>query len=86
MEHINACELCANLNAILNRVNDDHEPVIVMHGEGRSVVLMDGEDYDSLMETLYLTRSPANAERLREGMRQHQTGQWKEIDVAAYLD
>jgi antitoxin YefM len=38
------------------------------------------------METLYLLSNPANADRLREGMQQHQQGLVKEIDVTAYLD
>jgi hypothetical protein len=40
---------------------------------------MDAEDYRSLMETFHLLRSPDNAARLREGMRQHQTGVKKEM-------
>ena len=60
--------------------------MIVVRGNGRSVVMLDAGDYDSLVETLYLTGSPANAERLRKGMRQHQAGQYKEIDVTPYLD
>jgi PHD/YefM family antitoxin component YafN of YafNO toxin-antitoxin module len=38
------------------------------------------------METFQLLRSPDNAERLREGIRQHQAGVKKEIDLAPYLD
>ncbi|MDS4022260.1 MAG: type II toxin-antitoxin system prevent-host-death family antitoxin [Candidatus Competibacter sp.] len=86
MEHVTPSALRAHLKAILDRVNDDREPVIVVRGKGRSVVMLDAGDYDSLVETSYLTRSPANAERLREGMRQHQAGQYKEIDVTPYLD
>lgn len=86
MEHVTPSELRTHLKTILNRINDDHEPVVVIRDKGRSVVTLDADDYASIMETVYLTRNPVNAERLREGMRQHQTGQWKEIDVTAYLD
>ncbi len=86
MEHVTPSELRTHLKTILNRINDDHEPVVVIRDKGRSVVILDADDYASIMETVYLTRNPVNAERLREGMRQHQTGQWKEIDVTAYLD
>jgi len=47
---------------------------------------VDADEYNSLMETFYLLRSPANAERLREGIRQYNEGQRKTIDVKAYLD
>lgn len=86
MESITPSQLRIHLKTILNRVNDDHEPVMVVRGKERSVVILDANDYDSLIETFYLTRNPVNAERLREGMRQHQTGQCKEIDVTPYLD
>jgi antitoxin YefM len=86
MESVTPSELRAHLKTILNRVNDDHKPVIVARGKGRSVVMLDADDYASLMETFYLTRNPVNAARLLEGMRQHQAGQYKEIDVTPYLD
>lgn len=86
MEQIKPSELRTHLKTILNRVNDDHEPVTVVHGKGRSVVMLDADDYHSLMETFYLTRNPVNTERLRKGMRQHQSGQYREIDVTPYLD
>ena len=86
MEHVTPSELRTHLKTILIRINDDHEPVVVIRDKGRSVVILDADDYASIMETVYLTRNPVNADRLREGIRQHQTGQWKEIDVTAYLD
>ena len=86
MESLTPRELRPPLKTILNRDNDDHEPVIVARGKGRSVVMLDADDYESLMETFSLTRNPVNAARLREGIRQHQAGQYKEIDVTPYLD
>ena len=38
------------------------------------------------METFYLLRSPANAERLRQGILQHKERKTKSINVEAYLD
>ena len=43
MEQIKPGELRTHLKTILNRVNDDHEPVTVVHGKGRSVVMLDAE-------------------------------------------
>lgn len=57
-----------------------------MRAQRREVVLLDGEDYRNIIETLYLIQNPANAERLTLGMRQHQDGQRRTIDVEAYLD
>lgn len=75
-----------NLPAILCRVLDDQEPVSVSIKTGREVVIVDSEDYNSIMETLHLLRTPANTERLMEGIKQHKQGKRREINVEAYLD
>ena len=86
MEKITVETLQDNLPSILSRVLDDQEPVTVSTKLGKKVVIMDSENYSSLLETLHLLRSPANAERLMEGIRQHREGGKREIDVKAYLD
>ncbi len=86
MEQLTASEFRSNLKTLLDRVNDNHEPLSIRRARGRAVVVVDADDYESILETLYLVRNPANAERLRRGMDQHQEGQRKEIDVTPYLD
>jgi antitoxin YefM len=86
MEHLSATDLRKNLKAVLDRVNTDRVPISIARTSGREVVLLDGEDYRSIVETLYLVQNPANAERLKLGMRQHQEGQRRTVDVDAYLD
>ena len=48
--------------------------MIVTRQGGESVVLISLADYESLDETAYLLRSPRNAERLRESLRQFEEG------------
>lgn len=55
----------ANLAATMDRVCDDHDPVIITRRTGKNVVLVSQEDWNSMEETAYLLKSPANAERLR---------------------
>ena len=86
MKNLTASEFRSKLKSVLDLVNDSHEPVSIRRSGGRSVVVMDADDYASIIETLHLVRNPANAERLQEGMRQYREGQIKEIDVASYLD
>lgn len=57
-----------NLAATMAQVCDHHEPVIITRQKAPSVVMMSLEDYFSIMETAYLLRSPANAQRLRESL------------------
>ncbi len=69
MKTLSSTALRANLSAIMDRVNDDHEPVIVTRAKGLPAVLISLEDYAALDETAYLLASPANARELREGIK-----------------
>ena len=68
MKTLSSTELRANLSAVMDRVNDDHEPVIVTRAKGKPVVMVSLEDWASMDETTYLLSSPANAQMLREGI------------------
>lgn len=64
MDAISYSALRADLAGTMDRVCDDHEPIVVTRKNGRSVVMLSLEDYASLEETAYLLQSPANAMRL----------------------
>jgi len=81
MEHIKIGEFEKKLRNVFVRVADEQEPISVVMDEDREVILVDGDEYRSVMETFYLLRSPANAERLREGMRQHKERKTKSINL-----
>jgi len=57
-----------NLASTMDRVCSDHSPVIITRNRDQAVVMLSLEDYESLQETAYLLRSPANAKRLIESM------------------
>lgn len=59
-----------NLVKIMEKVCDDHTPVIVTRKNSRAVVMMSLEDFNAIQETAYLLQSPANAARLRESIKQ----------------
>ena len=48
----------------MDRVIEDHAPVIVTRKGESSVVIVSLDDFRSLEETAYLLRSPTNARRL----------------------
>jgi antitoxin YefM len=54
----------ANLASTMDRVCQDHEPLIITRNGQQSVVMLSMEDYKSLEETAFLLRSPENARRL----------------------
>lgn len=63
-----------NLAQTMERVCEDHAPVVITRkGEG-AVVMMSLEDYQSLEETAYLLRSPQNAQRLLKAISELEGG------------
>jgi antitoxin YefM len=63
-----------NLAQTMERVCEDHAPVVITRkGEG-AVVMMSLEDYQSLEETAYLLRSPKNAQRLLKAITELEAG------------
>jgi antitoxin YefM len=70
---ISASEARQRLFPLIERVNADHDPVRISSRSG-DVVLMSAEDYDAWQETVYLLRSPANAQRLMEAVARDRAG------------
>lgn len=76
-------ELRKNLAAMIDRVNADHEPVVITRDKGKpSAVLMSLEDFAAFEETRYLLRSPANADRLLNAVTQLDQGLGSERQLA----
>ena len=66
----------AEFASLLDKVNDDAAPVEIVRRDKPSAVLMSKDEYEGMMETLYLLSSPANAARLREGMADIDAGRY----------
>ncbi|TDC21691.1 type II toxin-antitoxin system prevent-host-death family antitoxin [Streptomyces sp. 8K308] len=71
---ISASEARKSLFPLIERVNTDHDPVRITSKAG-DAVLMSADDYDSWQETVYLLRSPANAQRLMEAIARDRAGE-----------
>ena len=72
----------AKLADTMDRVCDDHEPIIITRNSHQAVVMMSLDDFKALEETSYLLRSPKNARRLLESMASLETGKGKERKLA----
>jgi antitoxin YefM len=70
MEAISYTNARSNLAKTMEKVCDDHDPVIITRRNESSVVMMSLEDFQALEETAYLLRSPKNARRLLESVAQ----------------
>jgi antitoxin YefM len=64
MDAITYSSARANLARTMDRVCEDHEALIITRNGEQAVVMLSLEDYQSLEETAYLLRNPANAKRL----------------------
>ena len=70
MEAITYSHTRQHLAEIMNKVADDHAPVLITRQAGQPVVMMSLQDFNALEETAYLMRSPKNAKRLMESIEQ----------------
>ncbi len=70
-----------NLKSVLDEVVNDYTTTIVTRRDSEDAVIMSLESYNSIMETLHLLRSPANAKHLKDSIEQLETGQTMERDL-----
>ena len=68
MEAATYTQVRKNFASVMNRVCDDHDPIIITRQNARPVVMVSLEDYNAIEETFYLFRSPANAARLNKAL------------------
>ena len=68
MDAISYTSVRNNLAKTIDKVNEDHAPIIITRQNGSSAVLMSLEDFNAYEETAYLLRSPANAARLSKAV------------------
>jgi len=81
MEAMSYTAARANLARTMEKVCDDHAPVIITRKSESPVVMMSLDDYESMQETTYLLRSPANARVLLESIAELESGNGIERDL-----
>lgn len=62
------------LAKVLDKVNDDHKPVLITRQNGKPAVVISLEDFQAYEETAYLMASPKNAQRLNDAINQVSAG------------
>ena len=77
MKVFNFSESRAALKTIMDDVCADHEPAVETRQRGEAVVLLSFQDNNSIIETMHLQSSPANAQRLAESIEQLRAGRTK---------
>ena len=74
MKIVSYTEARNSLKTVLDDVIRDADATVISRRDAEDAVVMSLEYYNSLMETVYLLRTPANVEHLDRSIAQYKTG------------
>jgi antitoxin YefM len=75
MKVVTYSEARSALKTLLDRVHDDADVTVISRRDGADAVVMSLEHYQSIMETMHLLSTPANAAHLAKSIAQHKAGE-----------
>lgn len=81
MDTISYSAFRSHLASTLDKVNEDHVPILITRQNGKPAVVMSLEDFKSYEETAYLMASPVNAARLSEAIAEIKAGKATRHDL-----
>ena len=81
MDAISYTAARANLAKTMEKVCNDHTPIIITRKREAAVVMLSLDDYQALEETAYLLRVPANSRRLLESIAELEAGKGTEREL-----
>ena len=71
----------ANLKGLMDQVVHDRTHVVITRQKAGSVVMVSLDDWNAMEETLHLLSTSTNATRLRDAVKQLDTGKGKEREL-----
>jgi antitoxin YefM len=81
MKVVSFSEATNNLNAVIDRTIEDVDYTIIARSDAPDAVVMSLDFFNSLLETVHLLKSPANAAHLERSIAQYQQGKAVERDL-----
>ena len=81
MDAITYTQARKNFTSVMNQVCDNHAPLIITRQLERPVVMMSLEDYNAIEETIYLLKSPKNAQRLYKALEELKEGKYQKREL-----
>jgi antitoxin YefM len=81
MKIVSFTEARNSLKAVLDAVVNDADTTVITRRDSEDAVVMSLDYYNSLMETVHLLRSPANADHLERSISQYKNGKTKQRDI-----
>ncbi len=82
MKVVTFSEARNKLKAVLDRVVDDADYTVITRRDAGDAVIMSLEYFNSLLETVHLLKSPANAAHLERSIEQYKHGQVVKKDLS----
>ena len=74
MKIVTYSEARSALKAVLDRVHEDADVTVISRRDGANAVMMSLSHYESIMETMHLLSTPANAAHLAKSIAQRKAG------------
>jgi antitoxin YefM len=81
MRIVSFTEARNGLKSVLDHVVDDVDYTVITRRDAEDAVVMSMEHYNSLMETVHLLKSPANAAHLSKSIEQFHLGKVTEREI-----
>ena len=81
MKIITYSEARSSLKSVLDAVYEDADVTIISRRDGADAVVMSLDHYQSIMETMHLLATPANAAHLAKSIAQHKAGKAARRDL-----
>lgn len=81
MKTLNYTEARNGLARLMKEAEEDRDVIAITRNGHSSVVMMVQEEYDSIMETLHLLSTPANARRIQQGLTDYEEGNMSEREL-----
>lgn len=81
MQVVSFSDARSQFKGVIDRVVADQDATLIHRRDGENAVILSESTYNSIMETLYLLQTPANAARLMEAVAQDKQGQAKRREL-----
>jgi antitoxin YefM len=81
MRVVNFSEARSGLKSVIDQVIADADYTVISRRDAPDAVLMSLDTFNSLLETVHLLKSPANAAHLARSIEQYRAGQLRQQDL-----
>jgi antitoxin YefM len=86
MQAIIYTEARNKLNKLIDKVHENSEPYLIVGTKGRKdAVLISKEDYDNLIENLYILSNPKWVKSIERGLNDFKRGKTKKLTIKEAL-